>query len=501
MPDQPSDETEPGRASSPPQGRTAPTAQQVKAARVSPAPEERESRGVSRRRRSSKANARRHKVEDPPLKTLVMQVLLSWPCASAGVISLLFTIAYLGDYSALLRGPGGLAWRVGSAAIIVIACVGRPSWRLVGEFSLVFAPWIFALLFLTFINFGQSSDYVFDLLRQMFIVAVGALAYASCQDLEQRRRWLLILFVTGVFIALFVFLAVGPSMVKGLSFAEGRELKMSAVQQGVQINSSTFAGLIGVVAAYRKSKWGLVACVAVGAVLALEGAALTARAPTLGLVLSLAVAYVVGRSNLIDQLTVNRARTWAGAAAFVCFPVLLFFITIPAIATSPLARQLAGRAALWQIGLDAVPRNFLLGTGPFTFVDTIRRGLGAAVYSASFERNGLYNLAAGGFHNIWLNILVERGVIGLIGLVLSYIAVTALTLRRMIGMSRERRIATLTLLLFMFVRAFVELSGLYDYGDAPADAIAILALAVAIAPYRQSTTLLPSRFFKKTRRA
>jgi O-antigen ligase len=176
-----------------------------------------------------------------------------------------------------------------------------------------------------------------------------------------------------------------------------------------------------------------------------------------------------------------------GSAAAVTFAFLALFVgQIDAIAHSDFARQLAGRAALWQIAIGAYPEHPLFGFGPGSFQEAIRANLGKAHFSNPGEFAALYALQAGGFHNIWLSVLVERGLVGLAGLFVSWCLLVGHTLRFGGNLPAKQRFVVSSLLIIFFLRGQVEMAGLFDDADGPISAVVMMALALTLPTWRAS---------------
>ena len=258
--------------------------------------------------------------------------------------------------------------------------------------------------------------------------------------------------------------------------------RFTALSEGLGANSFCFAGLLAVVAAYRHSLISAMASAAAVLILVICSVLLTARAPIAAMFLSCIVAALLSRGRFWGWLRGQWSRSLAVAAVVIVVPVIGFFAAIHKIAFSDHARALAGRAALWQIAVTEAPHHMLVGTGPRTFTDVIRSSIGEGVFSSYFEKQAIYALTGGGFHNIWVNTLVERGLIGFAGLLVSFVILTAMLLRGVSEARPMRRFTALSVLLFILSRNFVEITGIMSYADSATDLLVILAFALVVAP-------------------
>jgi O-antigen ligase len=176
-------------------------------------------------------------------------------------------------------------------------------------------------------------------------------------------------------------------------------------------------------------------------------------------------------------------RRWLGTAATALVTagfLAVFAGSIDTIAHSAFAPQFAGRAALWQIAMGAWPQQPLFGFGPGSFQEVIHANLGKAHFSTPNEFTTLYQLPAGGFHNLWLSVLVERGTVGLAGMFASWCLLVGFALRNGSSMPRGQRFLLFTLLVSLFLRSQVELGGLFDDADGPIGEILMIALALTL---------------------
>ncbi|MGK6324143.1 O-antigen ligase family protein [Sphingomonas sp. DT-51] len=393
-------------------------------------------------------------------------------------IGVLLALGFGGDLTSSLAGVGGLAWRLGALLLVLVACRSGLNVDAAITFAIAFVPWLAASMIemCVFLNVDQVSDYA----RQIFMVVIGAAVYAAAQSREKRAQVQIALLCAATLAAVLSTIMTIPLLQHGWSWEAVRASKNELVlTTGFGANTVCFAGMIAALASpqtgpERFLSRGLVAFFTVLSII------LGARAPIGLFFLSALIALPLSkRSWNSGRARVSQALRLS--AIVIGAIVLSFLFSIPFIAHSVIADGLAGRAGLWQIGLRGWWDAPLFGHGVHTWIDIVQQNLGAADYRTMYEMQSTAALRTGGFHNVWMNTLAERGLIGLAGLYASYSLLLTRLLANLPFNRREQRFQALVLFLFVFLRGFVEITGLMSYADAALDAIVIAALAVTIA--------------------
>lgn len=393
-------------------------------------------------------------------------------------VGLLLALGFGGDLTSALAGVGGLSWRMGALLLILLACRGRFNVDAGIAFALTFLPWLAASMIE--MTFFLDVDHVSDYARQIFIVAVGAAVYAAAQSREKRMQVQIGLLCAAMLAAVLSTIMTIPLLQHGWSWEAVRASKNELVlTTGFGANTVCFAGMIAAIASPQSGPERLVSRGLV-VFFTLLSIILGARAPIALFFLSALVAIPLSRRSWpADKGRLIRALRLSSlviGAIVVCF-----LFSIPLIAHSFIADGLAGRAGLWQIALRGWLDAPVFGHGVHSWVDVVQQNLGAAEYRTMYEMQSTASLRTGGFHNVWMNTLAERGLIGLAGLYASYCLLLARLIANLPFNSRDQRFQALVLFLFVFLRSFVEITGLMSYSDAALDAIVITALAVTVA--------------------
>lgn len=372
----------------------------------------------------------------------------------------------------------GAIWRLG-IVLLMIACMAMsPNRQDMVRFTVIFSPW----LAVTAISLLAHRDLasIADLLKQAFIVGLGALVFGSSYNHPIRRMcfWTLI---TCAMLALAASLVETlPVLSHGWSFKAARELKAQSYQAGFGSNAICFAGLVAVLGCFRDELMNRRVLIATAVLLAISSFFLTARAPVAALILAAGGAWALATWRPRELFDRSLLRTWMFAAGSWALVLAAFLSQIQNIAHSKAAEALAGRAALWQIAMASFWQNPLFGTGVRTYTDVIRSNLSQAHMTIYWERTALYSLQGGGVHNTWLNILTERGAVGFLGLFLSYTLLFAAAIYAGGKVPFQRRLIVLIALLFMLLRGMFEISGLFSYAEGALDAVVMITVALSL---------------------
>lgn len=400
--------------------------------------------------------------------------LLSWEALAGLMIGGLLALGFAPH--AVPDGLAGAAWRLSCLGYALVCLACRPDRRQGAAMVLVFVPFLIGVA----IDDGvlHTTAGLADFARQLFIIGFAVIVFAAARDPVARRVGIYALFVVALAILADALLRTMPLLSQGWSYATARVVKGKSFQNGYNANEVCFAALVALVASICDGllpRWLLLAMMAL---VGLCSAVLTSRAPMLALVVGMAGGWVMARPAIAAACA---RRRWLGpaATALVIGGFLAAFVShIDEIAHSGFAAQLAGRAALWQIAIGAWPQQPLFGFGPNCFQAVIRANLGQAYLTTIDQFTALYQLQAGGFHNLWLSVLVERGVVGVSGVFVSWCLLAGFALRHGGELPGPRRLVVATLLITLFLRGQVELAGLFDDAGDPIDQIILMAIAL-----------------------
>lgn len=395
------------------------------------------------------------------------------------VIGFLIAIGFGGELTEAISGAGGVAWRAGALLLIVMAWRNRLDMTSAKQFAAIFLPWLASSLIAALYTLNPEN--IADVARQFFIVAIGAAVHTAARRESQRHEIQKTLLVAAIVTGIISILVARPLVENGWSWEAVRATKNQLIEtSGFGANTVCFAGLVAACAAYRTERWRVLSLFLI-ILFVLLSIALAARAPMLLLAVAGLISWPLSRmkwSGLLSRTDVS----FVAAAIFLMVTVGSFLLSVDCIARSTLADQLAGRSALWQIGLSGWADAPVLGNGLHSYARVLSVHLGQGTFRTAFEMRALYTLNGGAFHNIWVTVLVERGLLGMLGLYLSYSLLIRRLLLNLKFLTPQGRFQALAIIMLLFLRGFVEITGLMSYGNSALDAIVIIALALMLAP-------------------
>lgn len=388
----------------------------------------------------------------------------------------------------LLAPQSGAAWQAsmwrGGSLVLALALVVVLKFNVAraGPFIVIFASWLFVVAIGAIARIGQT-DSLNELIRHIYMIGIGALTYQACgskigSSIVRKFIWFTLVAIAIICIAL-----VPDVMSGGWSWDKARVYKaVSLSERGIGFNSLILIMVVALVTLAKSSKavtW--VWITAFGVMLA-SSFLFATRAPFV----SMAVAWAAVAAYSLHIRLGNQSVTRFGATALAVIGLALPLVALALIVSdpaSPLARFGAGRIALWQISIAVWQENPIFGAGPNALMFGAQEFLNIGSFTAHYERNSILNLSGGGFHNLWLDTLASKGLIGLIGLLISYF----LLLRTGLLRAADPQAMPFVILLFILLtRSFVEVSGQYGYQNSPLDLVVMIAIAAtmrdAIAP-------------------
>lgn len=404
--------------------------------------------------------------------------IVNWGVFSI-VIGLLLAAGFGGELTASLTGMGGMAWRLGAVILMALAWNARLNAASAGEFGFAFLPWLCALL-IELVLFLDTS-HLADFARQVFMILLGSAVYAAAKRETHRRQIRNVLLCSALVIAALCCVMISRIVEGGWSYEAVRASKNLLIKNtGFGANTACFAGLFAACAAWRAGRGqfaigALIACFVIFSIM------LTARAPVLLLFVAAAISWPLAQLDW-TRLARRADTTFLLSTTIIVILVGTFLLSIESIANSTVADLLAGRGALWQMGLRGWSDAPIIGNGIQTYQHVIQEHLGAATYRTPYEMRAAATLSGGGFHNIWVMVLVERGLIGFLGLSLTSALLLGRLFLNLHRFDTRGRFLALSLTSFIFLRGFVEITGMMSFADSALDAIVMIALAMTFAP-------------------
>lgn len=345
-----------------------------------------------------------------------------------------------------------------------------------GPFIVIFASWLFVVAIGATARIGQA-DSLNELIRHIYMIGIGALTYQACGSKIGSSIVRKFIWFTLVAIAIICIASVADVMSGGWSWDKARVYKsVSLVERGIAFNSLILIMVVALVALAKSSKAAKWVWFAVFGVMLASSFLFATRAPFV----SMAIAWAAVAAYRLRIRLGSQSVTRFGATALAVVGLALPLVTLALVMsdpTSPIARLGAGRMSIWQISIAVWQENPIFGAGPNAFRFGAREFLNFGSFTADYERNGILNLGGGGFHNLWLDTLASKGLVGLIGLIVSYFLLLRTGLLRAADASAT---PFLVLLLILLTRSFVEVSGQYGYQNSPLDFLVMVALAATM---------------------
>jgi O-antigen ligase len=154
-----------------------------------------------------------------------------------------------------------------------------------------------------------------------------------------------------------------------------------------------------------------------------------------------------------------------------------------------------GRSHLWSVGIQKFGERPLFGFGYESWRDDLVSRL-PGEYDLTFD---LAKNLGGGYHNEYISVLAEEGLIGALaaGLIIWLLIRLSWLLAFRRWATMETRQWALFACVFLLLRANVEVPGLFGYAQDPADYLAYLFLAMVVSRFSAEEDY--ARFLKRHR--
>lgn len=175
------------------------------------------------------------------------------------------------------------------------------------------------------------------------------------------------------------------------------------------------------------------------------------------------------------------AKRRIGTALLVAATLAGLFGLVANASDAELSKITEGRTHLWSVAVQKFEERPLFGFGYESWRDDLVSRL-PGEYDLTFD---LAKSMGGGYHNQYLSVLAEEGLIGAFGATL----LIWLVLRSSYLLAFRRWATTQTSLwpllaaIFLLLRANVEVPGLFGYAQDPADYLAYVFIAVLISRF------------------
>ena len=336
---------------------------------------------------------------------------------------------------------------------------------------------VFGVMWLVFLLTSTVADRPVDAFLgflKLFLIQIFTLLMARALRYQPAAeilgKWMYIGSIVITLFVIYVYLKIlGPTLP---TYTAVRALKGIAEKQGYALNETPATAIVALICAsclrpMTKSRW------AVGVMVVLIGCFSTgSRAalamPVLAGVLLLIAVWI--RSESVWRRTLAIGMLLFGFAAVV--------YVVAFVPSNVLAQATEGRWDLWRAGMSKFLERPLLGWGFQSWKDDLTSRLpGEYRLTDELARNII-----GGYHNEYVAALSEHGLAGFFALLMLYgFAIGSgwkLAFRK--TLTWRYGYAALFGMLFLLVRANVELDGLFGFSQDPVDYAAYILLAIVI---------------------
>jgi O-antigen ligase len=178
----------------------------------------------------------------------------------------------------------------------------------------------------------------------------------------------------------------------------------------------------------------------------------------------------------------SKSSSWRIASGALALSGLLGAAAVVMLSSDPgLYAASEGRSHLWSVGIQKFTERPLFGYGYESWRDDL-------VSRLPGEYDLTYDLAqkfGGGYHNQYISILAEEGLIGALaaGLIIWLLVRSSWLLAFRRWAVAETHQWALFSCLFLLFRANIEVPGLFGYAQEPADYLAYLFLAIVVSRF------------------
>src|ERR1041385_2158823 len=193
------------------------------------------------------------------------------------------------------------------------------------------------------------------------------------------------------------------------------------------------------------------------------------------------LAVVLGSTILLAGIEMARSRTIHLRSIF-WMTAFLAIGTLGVLLAHADARSISslteGRSDLWKVAWTKFQEKPLAGYGFESWQDDL---VSRVPRESEITRN-LVRLKAGGYHNEYLTLLAEQGLLGFIPAIARFTAllVWCWRLAGSTSIAGKSGLACLFTCLLLLLRAGIEVPGLFGYGDGPPDYLAYCFVAVVV---------------------
>lgn len=276
----------------------------------------------------------------------------------------------------------------------------------------------------------------------------------------------------GLFILFFYVKSLGFTIP---TYKVAREFKGIAEKSGMPLNSIAFAAVFSYfmgLCLLKANRWLVLLGVPI---VALSSVFTGSRAPLV--IMAASVSVLLGVNGLRSNTVLKRL-----AAAFVGVVAVVALVVVAVVTPDgEMNHATEGRSHLWSVGIAKFIERPLFGYGYESWRDDL-------VSRLPGENDLTFDLAqrlGGGYHNEYVSVLAEEGLIGAVAALL----IIGLLLRSsyLLSFRQWRTVCTgqwpWFAAIFLLLRANFEVPGLFGYGQDPVDYLAYLFLAIVVSRF------------------
>jgi O-antigen ligase len=259
------------------------------------------------------------------------------------------------------------------------------------------------------------------------------------------------------------------------TYASARVLKSIALHAAVPLNAVAFSCVFAYICGMCLVR-GTRALLWLGLVLFSISSVLTgSRAPLAILVASGSALLIV--NGLVTKRPVRRLMTWLAIMGLLA--AIIWGSRV--ITFKQMSDATEGRWDFWSVAWQKFTERPLMGYGFDSWRDDLVSRLPGEYRLTSYDAINI----AGGYHNEYLTLLAEQGLVGLFPVMALFIFLLRCSWKLAFARSATWRNGQWALFgcLFLLLRGAIEAPGLFGYGQEPADYLAFIFLAIVVSRF------------------
>ena len=318
-----------------------------------------------------------------------------------------------------------------------------------------------------------------------FLFVIALLLSRVLRDPTVSRAVACSLMVGSVILLLFILFTYLRLMGASIpTYASARAFKGIAEKTGIPLNAVPFAAVFSYIQAMCLLRSNIIFWSLGAALLVLSSVFTGSRAD--GAVLTAALFILLLLRAIRSRSFMPRVLAWL----VISFTAAVLLVGIYRIPSRTMSKLSEGRWDLWSVAVQKFVERPITGYGCNSWREDLVSRL-PGEYSLTLK---IAQYIAGGYHNEYLTLLAEEGIIGFAAAAILIWFLVHASYR--LGFAKWRTWKNgnwaLFAVLFMLLRANVEVPGLFGYGQEPADYLAYLLLAIVVSRFSIEETAISS---------